>query len=552
MANRLGAGDAVDMNLVKRYLKESWILLVTGAVFAVFFILPFGNFIIKSSLSIISAPETANLLPGLMNVLKFSFAQAGLSALLSVFFALPGAYAISHYRFPLRRFFQSVSLLPFVLPSIVVIICMISFYGRSGFISNLFGAKLNLIYSFTGIIIAHVFFNITIALRIISDAYGRIGKRYTEAARGLGDGKAASFFRITLPLLMPSILTAFVLIFIYCFMSFGIVLVFGGIKYATLEVKVYQEMFQRLNFSRGALYAIVQLIISMSFLAFSGFLGRKNSSSERRSEIVRPIPLRFAKPITRFLVILYFLCLGFFLLGPIITMISRSVIINGHLDFLSYRSLFNPVLSTRNIEGLIRSTIPALIARSLALAFFSGTLTFTVAFAAALALRNKPGGWWRLLFQLPMGLSMIGLAMGLRILFGEKIPPFVLVAIGQFFLALPMVFRIVDTVVCDLQTALVDCARSLGATRGYLLRTIHLPVLGRGLLNGYAFSLAVVFADFAIVLGVGGGDIVTFPVAIYRLIGFRSFDLALSLSVIYILFCLMLFLLIDMSTLRGG
>ena len=145
---------------------------------------------------------------------------------------------------------------------------------------------------------------------------------------------------------------------------------------------------------------------------------------------------------------------------------------------------------------------------------------------------------------------MVGLAIGLRMTFGDTIPPLLLVIAGQFFLALPIVFRIVDTVVSDLHPPLTEAARGLGAGAVFLLRTVHFPLLARGLLNGYAFAVAIVFADFTIVLGAGGGDIVTFPVAIYRLIGFRSFDLALSLGGVYIAFCLIIFLLIDRTAIK--
>ena len=73
-------------------------------------------------------------------------------------------------------------------------------------------------------------------------------------------------------------------------------------------------------------------------------------------------------------------------------------------------------------------------------------------------------------------------------------------------------------------------------------------MLRRGLLNAYAFAVALTFADFTIVLGVGMGEIVTFPIAVFRLLGFKSFDLALALSGLYIGFCFLLFLIIDRTS----
>ena len=67
-------------------------------------------------------------------------------------------------------------------------------------------------------------------------------------------------------------------------------------------------------------------------------------------------------------------------------------------------------------------------------------------------------------------------------------------------------------------------------------------------MNAFAYSLAIPFADLTIVLTVGAGRIATFPVAIYRLIGFRSFDVALALGVVYLALCLVLFRIIDSSS----
>ncbi|MBN1686873.1 MAG: ABC transporter permease subunit, partial [Spirochaetales bacterium] len=245
----------------------------------------------------------------------------------------------------------------------------------------------------------------------------------------------------------------------------------------------------------------------------------------------------------------YWAAVCLFILGPILSMIVKSFVADGGLSLRSYTALFNTE-AARDVRGLIRSDIAGVIARSIAIALGSGAITFAVALAAATALRGRKGLLWRGLFQLPMGMTVVGLAASLRLILGGTIPMVILVLAGQFFIAFPMVFRVTDTVVADLKDSLIECAMSLGARPLRAFRTVLLPVLRRGLLNAYAFAVAVAFADFAVVLGVGRGEIVTFPVAVYRLIGFKSFDLALSLSSLYIGFCLLIFFVID-STARG-
>lgn len=546
MACRLGRADAASMS------KSTTILVAIALVFGAFFFFPLTRFALRAFESIGSQEQFAaeSFIPGLLNTLQFSSLQAFLSAALSVLIALPGAFALSRYRFPLRRFIQSLSLVSFVLPSIVVIICMISFYGRSGVLNSVFGTDVKLIYSFAGIIVAHIFFNYALALRIIGDGWSRIGDEYRNISWSLGSGKFLTGLRVTMPLLLPSILSAFSLIFIFCFMSFGIVLVFGGIRFSTLEVRIYQELYQKLNFGRGAAFALVQIGISTLFLVVSGRLGRWLSGSERDVKMVELKPLKHASPHARIAISIYWIAILVFLLGPIISMIAKSFITNNGLSIQSYLELFNPEAGGRNIEGIIRSDIPGVIGRSIAIALGSGAVTFTVALAAATALRGRQGTFWRGFFQLPMGMTVVGLAASLRLILGDTIPMVILVLAGQFFIAFPMVFRVTDTVVADLKGSLIECATSLGAKPARAFRTVLLPVLRRGLLNAYAFAVAVAFADFAVVLGVGRGEIVTFPVAVYRLIGFKSFDLALSLSTLYIGFCLLIFLLID-NTARG-
>ena len=212
------------MKKERRRLRSVTVLVLIGVIFGVFFFFPLGGFTARAMKAFGSEAAAAKpIAPGLISTLKFTAAQAFLSAFFSILLALPGAYALSRFNFPLRRFIKSLSLVPFVLPSIVVIICMISFYGRSGVLNSLLGADLKLIYSFAGIIVAHIFYNYSLALRIIGDGWGRIGDGYKNIAMSLGDTRSRAFLRVTFRLLLPSILSAFALIFIYCFMSLSLI-----------------------------------------------------------------------------------------------------------------------------------------------------------------------------------------------------------------------------------------------------------------------------------------------------------------------------------------
>lgn len=529
---------------------------LVAAVLAAFFLLPLvafygitlqGQGLAALSDAAVRAVETGRL----GRISAFTAGQAALSALVSVIIALPGAYILSHYHFPLRRVVYSFTLLPFVLPSIIVVIAMISFFGRGGVLNQLFGTRVSYVYSFAGIIVAHVFYNFSLALRVLASGWQSIDRRYHEIASSLGDSALGRFRRITLPLLTPSILTAFLLVFMFCFLSFGVVLVFGGVQYETFEVRIYSDINVRLDFVSAALYAAVQLFFTGALFLLSGRLIRGGSAVQ--AEMTEPAKgLSQAPPTSRLLAILYGGGLILFFMGPILTLLWRSISADGGLSFQAYFALFGGE-TERNVESILRATIPQVILQSLLLAFASGTLTFILAMTLAWVLRRNEGasgGVLSTLVQLPLGISLVTVALGVRLLYIRVLPLPLLIVVTQAIATLPLVYRIVSTETQRLRESYVEGARSLGAGTARIIREIALPVLRRGLLNAYAYALALPFADLTAVLTVGRGEIATFPVAIYRLIGFRSFDLALALSGFYLVICFLLFLWIDRTSFR--
>jgi thiamine transport system permease protein len=533
-------------------------LLYTGAVlfFALFFFVPIAGVYVEAFRDVPLAAVLSRIW-GILgsgrtaSIIGFTTGQAALSSLIGVLAALPLAYMVSHYTFPGKRLVYSLSLIPFILPSIVVVICMISFYGKSGLLNSLLGTDYNLVYNFRGIVLAHVFYNFSLAIRIISTAWLSIDRRYREAAETLGERPLGLLVRVTLPLLAPAILSAFVLIFIYTFLSFGIILVFGGVRFATLEVAIYQEIFVNLDLVSAAVFSMIQLALSLGFIALSARVIHATRSA--RSGVDRGLPsLRSAGPVGRVVMSAYGIAAVVFVLGPILTMFGRALTdANGALSFESFRQLLVPGAADRNVEGILRSTVPGVILRSIAIASASGTMIFLMAGALALSLRGRRRTAFESFLQIPIGMSFVTVSLGLRFVWGATIPPAALVVMGQFFIGFPLVFRILRTGVEELGDNVVRSAQILGADRWAVLRDIELPLLRRTLLNAYAYALALPFADLTVVLAAGRGRIATFPVAIYRLIGFRSFDLALALSVIYILLCLGLFLVIDATSLRS-
>ncbi|RLF76037.1 MAG: hypothetical protein DRN42_01785, partial [Thermoplasmata archaeon] len=224
--------------------------------------------------------------PYYRDVMYFTLWQATPSFLLTVILSLPMAHLMARYSFPGKRALLSLTTVPFILPPIVVAVGFFSLFGTKGYL-NLFlretlgpGYSLNILYSWKAIILAHVFYNFSIALRMIYSRLTQIDEEQVLVARSLGATPWKAFLWVTLPQLLPAILSASLLVFIFCFMSFAPVLILGdGVKNITLEVALYRRYFFYQDYSTGgalaALEVLVVLLGTYLYLRFSS-LWREN------------------------------------------------------------------------------------------------------------------------------------------------------------------------------------------------------------------------------------------------------------------------------------
>ena len=122
---------------------------------------------------------------------------------------------------------------------------------------------------FTGtlaaILLAHVFYNTTIVIRMTSNALAHLDPRLDQAARTLGANSRRVFWRVILPLLRPSLLAAALLVFIFDFTSFGVILLLGGSRFSSLEVEIYQQAIQLFNLPLAAWLSLIHLICTLAF-----------------------------------------------------------------------------------------------------------------------------------------------------------------------------------------------------------------------------------------------------------------------------------------------
>jgi thiamine transport system permease protein len=468
----------------------------------------------------------------------FTAYQAFLSTLASLAMGLPGAYLLARFEFPGRQFLRSVTILPFVLPSIMVAVGFLAMFGRTGLVNDLLAigglGPIKLTFTLQIIILAHAFYNAPLVTRLVTAAWESVDTRRVETARTLGASPLRAFGDVTLPQLVPATLTAAILTFIFTFMSFAIVLALGGLQLATVEVWLFARV-QNLALTEAATLGAIETALSLGLIyLYLRYEATQISSHGEHRELART-PLfvgwrSFVDP-RRLGLFAYALVAIVLFVGPLASLIIESVTTpEGQFTLEYYAFLLSQQASTAT------GTTQPLPAITNSLLFGVGALALALPMGiivSVVAIRESRGS--RLaeaLLTAPLAVSGIVLGLGMlrtlvfgTTLFGHRLTvtgPVVIVAVHAVA-AYPFVTRNVTPALSGINDRLVDSAQALGADRTTALVDIELPLIAPALIAGAAFAFAISIGEFdSTVLLSEGVDSATMPVALERYIGNRS------------------------------
>ena len=488
------------------------------------------------------------------NTLLFSLNEALLSAACSLLVALPGAYFFGRYDFPGKQLLRSWLAIPFMLPGILVVLGLVIFYGKNGvfnhWLTGLFPGnawEMNYLYSFWGIILANVFYNFAFCLRVLGERWEKIDPRLNEASELLGAGPWRTWVRIVWPLLRPTAAYLFTMVFLYSFLSFTVVLILGGYLYKTFEVLIYIEYNSKLNLNGAATIAALQMVLLAGVLALQGVLTR-SAPAYANFQISRPGLSWRRNPGAAALFLIYLAAITFFFMSPLLAVIIRSFrkLSGGGLTLENYASLLGTEFSFA-----IGQSFTTVLGVSLAIAVCAAIITVILAYLLAWLRREQPWGWIDLLCQLPLGVSFLTFSTGLSGWAGSLLPSWALIIWAQIFLAFPLVYSVLRTARRELGGSLTDASALLGAGALETFLRVELPLMLKPLQTGFSYAAAISLGDLSVVLVLGKGELVTLPVAIYRLIGHYHFPAATALGTLFILISLLLYLGVQ-SQVRGS
>ncbi|HEY9595664.1 MAG TPA: ABC transporter permease subunit, partial [Spirochaetia bacterium] len=279
-------------------------------------------------------------------VLLWSAVQAFLSTLLTLGVGLPMAYVFARYTFPGKAVLRTLLSIPFVLPTVVVSSAFVGLFGSGGALERLVvlvtgnpDAVASIVPGLPAVLLSHVFYNVAVVVRIVGGAWSTLDPNLEEAARVLGAPRRVAFLRITARMLLPSIAAASILVFAFCFSSFGVVLVLGGPRVATVETEIYRQAIAMFDLPAAALLAAVQLVITVLVMYGYGRLQSRMTVVQN----LKPESLvqRAARtPRQRLLVVLFGLVPTVGMLIPMLSLAVGSFLTRRGLSLAWWRALF--------------------------------------------------------------------------------------------------------------------------------------------------------------------------------------------------------------------
>jgi thiamine transport system permease protein len=411
---------------------------------------------------------------------------------------------------------------------------------------------INIVNTLGAILLAHVFYNTAVVIRVTGSAWEKLDTRLPEAARMLGASPWQAFKAVTFPLLLPSILASTLLVFLFDFTSFGVILLLGGPGFSTLETEVYYQALQRLNLPMASMISILQLIstiligigyarinrnIQIPLMPRIRAAGRNRAASFRQKVGIAILVIG--------LVVLFVL--------PISALAARSVTrleaergqrttvttgltldYYGELFINRRQSIFYVPPFKAGINSLVYASETVLI---------SGILGILA--SIALQRKNRISRVMDALLMLPLGTSAVTLGLGYILVFNR--PPLdvrsfpLFIPIAHSLVALPFVIRTIAPALTSIPASLRQAAATLGASPVWVWREIDWPIIGRSALVAAVFSFTISLGEFGATTFLSRPEMPTLPVAIFRFLsqpGALNYGQAMAIATLLMLVCL--------------
>lgn len=440
----------------------------------------------------------------------YTLFTALLSTALAVVVGSVASYFTAQRKFWGRNLLLSTSAIPLCVPPLVVALGYVSFFGVNGSLNHFFHSNKAFLYTTAGVIIAQGFYNFPYVLGILNDAIENLPKEQSDAARLLGAGKIRVFFTITLRQLSGSIGAACLPVFLFCFFSFMIILLFSPAGKSTLEVELYHSIRNTLDISAGIKIALLETFTALGIVFMYALIIKKNQAPsgitfvKEKKSLGRSDAFTFVPVIL--LILLFFICPLF------------CIFTSGFKSFallVKIKSFWNAFFTSIWI-GLLTG-------------FFCTLLGFLYSINVRLFKKQQ-----NVLLQtipfISMAISSVLISWIASVTFRSN-NPLVLVLL-QVILYWPLAFRQIQSGINQISLETQMAAAMLSKNIFNSVFRVYIPSVKKYLLSSFGFCFAVSLGDATMPLILSIKNFNTLALYTYRLAGSYKFSAACACGAI--------------------
>ena len=495
---------------------------ITALLLFFSFTVPLGNSF--SALFNAGSPSSLSF-SRLSGIAFFTLKTSLLSTLLASLIGLPCAFLVSRRSFFFKKILESFSSVPLCVPSLITALGFITVFGANGFVSRtlslLLGKEIRLTFLYTtwGVILVQGFYNFPLVMSGVSTVWKNLGRREEESAAVLGSSGIRTFLYVTLPKILPSLLSSMIPVFLYCFFSFMIVLLFSPPGSSTFETEIYR-LTRNLSDLKGtavlsALETAAALITVVCYMQAEKKVSIKEDrtflSGENLKKKIRGKETVFSAAV--------FIPVMFFFVMPLLSIVISSA------GTKYWKELFK-----------MKGFLPAAGA-TLLLGSTTALLSVTAALLLSIymRLRNRKNTLLKILPVIPMAVSPVILGTGFRRVFPDQ--SFIFLALAQSSLIWPLAFRIIQPAAEKIPDRVIQGASLLAVSKTQVIFKIMIPYCAPALLSALALSFAFSAGDSTLPLVLAPRGFTPLSLFIYRLITGYRFEHACCAGIILAALC---------------
>lgn len=467
----------------------------------------------------------------LRKALVNSLKVGAVTGLIGVFIGYLGAFTLTRTNVPGKRIIHVLFILPIISPPFTSALSILMLFGANGLITRgLLGLRHFSIYGFRGVVLSQIFTFAPIGYLTLRGVLESLNPTLEDAAMNVGASRWQTFRRVTLPLSLPGIASAFLVVLIESLADFGNPLVLAGSRFPMLATQAYLEITGSFNLPLGAALAMVLLLPSVTAFAIQRYYLQKKQYTTVTGKPVASSSKLVSRGTRRTLYALVWSFALFVLLfyGTIFTGAFTRV---WGYDFSPTMKHFAYALSVG--FDTIRDTLFIAVTSTPV----SGILGMLIAFI--LVRRDFPGKG-TLEFSSILNFAVPGTVVGIGYILAFNRPPLLLT--GTFaILVLCFVFRYVPVgiqsgmaVLRQIDPSIEEAAQNLGADGVTTFRKITLPLIAPAFFSGlvFAFVRAMTAISAAIFLVSANWNLLT--VQILNQVGSGRLGVAAAFSVILV------------------